>query len=406
MTAPSVRVDYGAGDISGPVNAVAYDPFVVGTYWVGAAHGGLWKSTDSGTAWTFLSGQWQSQQTSSIAINPVNPNVVYVGTGDFPGGGTGGFGIMKTVDGGTTWNVVGQAQFGTYSVSKVWLTRNAQHRLRRHRPRLGSGRPTDAGPGMALYRQREHLVTRDPRPCGLDGPGIQRAYGYQRPLLLRGGRRRGRADLALRRPGATWSPLPAPFNGVNQVTGVDIAASPTDPLSLYAVSGTDMKVYQSGDNGQTWKDITTGFPSDGPTTGDNLDWSQAGSDAALTVSTRQDTTGTPRDVLYVGLLDLANTPDSGTTWRSIGSTFTNNAELHNGQHSLAVNPSNPNELLAGNDGGVYLVSSNPGSTTVNVKSLNDLLGVADSIPRTFTPRTRRRRAACGRTPRAWLPAIS
>src|SRR5262249_37751824 len=52
------RIYYGTQALNGRVNAVAYDPIVPNTYYLGAAGGGLWKTTDGGNSWTPLSDNW------------------------------------------------------------------------------------------------------------------------------------------------------------------------------------------------------------------------------------------------------------------------------------------------------------------------------------------------------------
>ncbi len=66
-----------------------------------------------------------------------------------------------------------------------------------------------------------------------------------------------------------------------------------------------------------------------------------------------------QDVLYVGLIDLVASFDGGHNWTSVGHTYEDNAYTHSDQHAIAVNPSNPNELLVGNDGGIYKLQVEP-----------------------------------------------
>src|SRR5262249_4373515 len=90
------QIFYGIGPLSGRVNAAAFAPGNPGTYYVGAASGGVWKTTDRGVTWTPLSNDWPFLHVSSIAIDPTDSNIVYVGTGDFDGDTGHSFGIMKS----------------------------------------------------------------------------------------------------------------------------------------------------------------------------------------------------------------------------------------------------------------------------------------------------------------------
>jgi hypothetical protein len=67
------------------VNAVAYDPINENVYYMGAPQGGVWKTTDGGLTWQPLTDYWQFLQVACIAVHPTNPNILYVGTGDFQG---------------------------------------------------------------------------------------------------------------------------------------------------------------------------------------------------------------------------------------------------------------------------------------------------------------------------------
>ncbi len=69
----------------------------------------LYRSRDSGATWQSigagLPGDTQSQETyaQSLALDPVNPDIIYVGTGGFVGGG---HGVYKSSDGGNTWTAM------------------------------------------------------------------------------------------------------------------------------------------------------------------------------------------------------------------------------------------------------------------------------------------------------------
>jgi hypothetical protein len=111
-------VHTGASPVSGRVNAVAFDTRRPGTWYFGAAMGGVWKTTNFGDTWTPLSDQWKFLPVSSIAIDPTNPNTIYAGTGDVPQPSY-AMGVMKSSDGGSTWSAAGPGQLGSATISKV-----------------------------------------------------------------------------------------------------------------------------------------------------------------------------------------------------------------------------------------------------------------------------------------------
>ena len=91
----------------GRVNVVAVDPNNANTYYVGAPAGGIWKSTDAGNTWNPLSDYLPQIGVSGIAIDPNNSNIIYIATGDDDALDTYSIGVMKSTDGGVTWNTTG-----------------------------------------------------------------------------------------------------------------------------------------------------------------------------------------------------------------------------------------------------------------------------------------------------------
>ena len=109
----------GPNNIGGRSLCVAVHPVDTGTIFMGAASGGLWRSTTGGigaTAWTMINTGYPSLAVSHIAIDSANPNVMFIGTGENYGyqfsqngldvrvtRGMYGIGILKTTNGGNTW---------------------------------------------------------------------------------------------------------------------------------------------------------------------------------------------------------------------------------------------------------------------------------------------------------------
>jgi len=203
----------------GPVNgagrcvAIAPHPTQEGTVLVGAAGGGVWRTTDGGQTWTPLTDGVPDLAVGAIAYAPSDPNVVYVGTGE---GGWGidfiaGIGLLRSEDGGETWilpDEVVARQFFRISVD-----------------------PED--PDTVLAATNEGLLR------STDG-------------------------------GATWTaPIPARWSGGDsrELAVTDVVRSPTDPDLVYAAlwcygpcpAGTG-RVMRSTDRGLTWEQASTGLP--------------------------------------------------------------------------------------------------------------------------------------------------
>ncbi|MCZ7555212.1 MAG: T9SS type A sorting domain-containing protein [Bacteroidia bacterium] len=117
-----VRSDYrwinrGPFTIGGRIMTIAVNPSNPRTIFIGAADGGIWRTFDEGGTWHPVSDDLPTQAMGSIVIDPLDTNVVYAGTGQasftqrsFDGGG-----MFKSTDGGSTWHEIGAGTLPPYS---------------------------------------------------------------------------------------------------------------------------------------------------------------------------------------------------------------------------------------------------------------------------------------------------
>ncbi|MBL4703632.1 MAG: PKD domain-containing protein [Flavobacteriales bacterium] len=92
---------------TGRVNCVVEDPNNSNILYVGTPAGGIWKSTDAGTTWVPLGDELSVIGVSGITVDPSNSNIIYLCTGDSDGGDVYSIGLMKSTDGGASWNSIG-----------------------------------------------------------------------------------------------------------------------------------------------------------------------------------------------------------------------------------------------------------------------------------------------------------
>jgi photosystem II stability/assembly factor-like uncharacterized protein len=380
---------YGPSPVAGRVNGIAIDPKTPGTYYVAAAGGGVWKTTDGGVNWsslTDLDPQWKYQQASSVALDPNNPTTIYAATGDSFYFGSFqpnfiGNGILKSTDGGATWAILDTSAFGTLAISHIAVDPDAPNIVTASTGNL-RGSPTGY-----LYRSTDAGATwsqaLDQAGCWTDiAIGAKNPTSGQRYYYASGFKAPGASGAGLlyrsSDQGASWLRLQAPVTSANQ-QGIDVCCSPVNVQTVYLLSGGDKRVYKSTDAGVTWTTISAGMPGGDGSSANPYNWTQSWYDYAIACSRTPTTSGTA-DVLYVSLIDVVASPNGGSTWYTVGGpTYSAQAVTHNDQHAIAIDPAHPGHVLIGNDGGIYNVNFKPGglfkSPTWSVRSLNKTLGI-------------------------------
>ncbi|MCA1595991.1 MAG: glycoside hydrolase, partial [Chloroflexi bacterium] len=368
------RQYFGQGAINGRANTVTFDPAHPGTYYLGSAGGGLWRTTDRGKNWSPLTDQWPFLQVSSIAVAP-GGTTLYVGTGDFPYPAPGySQGLLCSTDAGNTWRPMGPAELQHFAISKVLLDPDNPSIMTvsagRGRDRWGNiWRSMDAGKHWKAVVQRPAAWC--DVECGAPGKGGQRRYyavGYDAAGM--------RIVMRSTDRGATWSQVYS-AGPVTRPSLAALAVSPTDPLRAYVLLGGIQRVLSTRDGGAHWANITGNLPAE-------YNWSQDWYDLWLNASSRKDESGASHDVLYAGLIDAEQSLKPGV-WRSIGRSYTPESLTHNDQQNSAVDPSDPNHLLVASDGGAYDLRYQPADDTWKWASLNERLGITQFYKSAFHP---------------------
>jgi len=210
---------------NGRVNSIAVDPTNASTLYLGSAGGGVWRSDDGGSTWRPLTDQQISLGIGSshaIAVDPNHPNTVYAGTSNFallaqsqprPFDLSQSKGILKSIDGGASWVV------------------------------LGSGLPSgNTGNALATFSNTDiNTIIVDPA----DSNRIYVAAGRSVP----GGLYRSLDG------GSIWTAAPS-GSGFAESLALD-TSSPLATRVLYAgLNGAG--VLKSGDGGQTWVRVLSG----------------------------------------------------------------------------------------------------------------------------------------------------
>jgi photosystem II stability/assembly factor-like uncharacterized protein len=315
-----------------------------GLFYMGAVDGGIWRSTNFGSSWVNISdGTLPSSSDSigAIAVAPSNANIIYAGTGesDIRGDVITGDGVYASTDAGKTWHYAGLRD--THTISGIAIDPHnpqivyvsSMGHVFTSNPDRGVFKTTDGGRTWrkVLYVDADtgavNLVM-DPR----DGNTLYAAMwqAYRTPWKLSSGGP-GSALFKSTDAGGHWTKIssnPGFATGTLGKIGVAVAAS--SPKTVYAiVQAKDGGVFRSTDGGASWTRVN-----------DNWALRQR---AFYYMAIFADPTN--QNVVYC--------PNVDALWvsRDGGKVFTKLHTPHGDNHIVWVDPSNPQVLLEGNDGG-------------------------------------------------------
>jgi photosystem II stability/assembly factor-like uncharacterized protein len=329
----------GPANMGGRIDDIAVVESNTNTFYVGAATGGVWKTTNNGTTFEPLFDEQGSTSIGDIAIAPNDPNIVWVGTGE-PNNrqsSSWGDGIYRSLDGGKTWKNMGLSD--SRHIGRVVIDPH--------------------NPDIVYVAVVGHLW----------GPNKERGL-YK---TTDGGK--------------TWNNVLF----INDDTGViDVAMDPQSPMTLYAAAyqrrrtafgfnggGPGSAIYKTVDGGATWKKLTVDLP-EGPTGRIGIDIYRSNPNIVYAIIEnakggvfRSEDRGEhwrkmsdvdSRPMYYSQIrVDPNNdqriwqpaapmyvSDDGGKTWATniVG-------RIHGDFHALWIDPKDSNHMLTGSDGGIH-----------------------------------------------------
>jgi len=326
---------------SGRIADLAVDPTDHATYYVATASGGVWKTINGGTTFEPIFDQQGSYSTGVVELDPGNPHIVWVGSGENNGQRALGYGdgIYKSVDGGGSWKKVGLEN--SEHIGKILI------------------HPDD---GDVVY------------------------VAAQGPNWSSGG---DRGLYKTTDGGESWTQI----LDISEHTGVnEVHMDPRDPDVLYATAwqrrrhvwtwisgGPESALYKSTDAGETWEKVTRGLP-EGDVGRIGLCVSPADPDYVYAMVEASDDEGgffrsTDRGGSFEKMNDYHTSGNyyveifcdrfdrdrivSMDTWAMVtddgGESWSRFGELskHVDNHALWQDPADPDHYLNGNDGGIY-----------------------------------------------------
>ncbi|NCA86354.1 MAG: PKD domain-containing protein [Clostridia bacterium] len=312
----------------GRINALGFHPTDPQTIYIGAPAGGFWISSDYGASWHTTTDQLPSLGVSSIAIDYDDPMIIYIGTGDRDAGDAAGIGVLKSFDGGETWelynNGMGNATVGRLLIHPedpfvIWAATNN-----------GIFKTTDGGQSWQNKKGGNFkdivMKTDDAEVLFATAGG-----GFYRTT----------------NGGENWEQINSGLPGGSR--GV-IAVTPANPQLVYFLlaTGDSFKgLYRSTDAGLNFS-VRSTSPN-------IMSWGCYGGDggqAWYDLDVAADPVNP--EVLFAGGVNCFKSPDGGTSWE-ISSHWWGDCgvpSVHADLHVLEYNPAD-GRLYAGNDGGIY-----------------------------------------------------
>ena len=310
----------------GRIDCFAFHPTDTNTIWAGSPTGGLWKSTDYGQTWSTNTDGLNSLGVSDVEYDPNNANIMYMATGDRDSGDTPCIGLLKSTDGGDTWNPSGLT--GINRLRKI-IVNPATSSTLLVASSTGVQRSTNSG-GIWTNTQAGNFYDIAFKP---GDPSVVYAATTNAFYKSTDG-------------GATFNPIGITFN-TGGVSNIAIGVSPANGAYVYIAcyasssSGGLEGLYLSTNSGASFN-----FVTNSPYMGFQgwYDWCMAVS---------------PTDIneVYIGAVSLRKTTDGGTTWDDPSTSVAGN--IHVDIHALDYQPGN-NRLYCGNDGGINRYMNAPG----------------------------------------------
>ena len=323
------------------IDVVTKDPRII---YIGAAGGGIWKSTTGGTLFKSIFDKY-NQSVGAIAIDQSNPDIIWCGTGESNMRNTVsiGSGLYKSTDAGENWTKIGLDS--SEHISRIAIN----------------------------PKNHDEVFVAGPGPLWSDS--------------------KSRGLYKTTDGGKTWNNILY----INEKTGcAEVLINPENPQIIYATTwefrrkpysfssgGKGSAVYKSIDGGKTWNKLTQGLPTTefgrvalalAPSKPDNLFAIVEAKKTSLYLSTDAGATWTeqgsnvnvegrpfyfsviavdPTDPMrvYRPAWSLSISEDGGKSFKDGGYQ---GGWVHSDMHALWINPNNPSHLLLGTDGGVYM----------------------------------------------------
>jgi photosystem II stability/assembly factor-like uncharacterized protein len=355
----------------GRTNCIAFHPTNANTFWVGTPAGGLWKTTNGGSTWSTNTDNLPVLGVSDIAIDYTNPSIMYIATGDgdfgslsalngSSWGDTKSIGILKSTDGGNTWNPTGMNWDVMSSKLIRRLVMNPVYPQELLAATSDGIYQTLNGGASWNQVQAGHFIDLEFKP---NNPDTAYAATYSPS---------GNAQIfRTTNYGQSWTSV-ASLSGVQRI---NLAVSPNWPALVDALcsntSGGLAGLWFSGNSGASFSQYFTG------TSSNNLlhnSYNASGSGGQGHYDLAYAVNPSNSSDIWLGGINTWNSTDDGSNW-SIKTMWNNHPSInpngvptvHADKHFIAFHPLQPSTMFECNDGGLYK-TNNGGTSWVDLSN--------------------------------------
>ena len=326
---------------SGRIADFAVNPKNPKEYYVGVASGNVWKTTNNGTTWNPVFDNYGAYSIGDVELDPNNPNVVWVGTGENNHQRALGYGdgIYKSVDGGKSFKNMGlkeSRQIGGIVIDPrnpdvVFVA--AEGSAWGQGGERGLYKTTDGGETWKKVLDISENTGVNNVKMDPSNPDIMYATSEQRrrTSFTKIGGGPESAVYKSTDGGENWRKITKGLPGVD-LGGMGIDVSPVDPNVVYLiVEAAENKsgFYRSADKGESWEKM---------------------SDYASSGQYYNEIYCDPKNVDKVYSVETVSsvTTDGGKTWSRISTRG-----RHVDDHALWIDPADTGHYMIGGDGGIY-----------------------------------------------------
>lgn len=325
----------------GRISCSAFHPSNTNIYWVGVAAGGLWATTNNGSTWSCLTDNNSVLAVSDIVIpsDYATSNTIYIATGDKDHWDNRSIGVLKSINGGSTWNPTG--------ISYTLASGNMVNRLLLD---PNNNQIIIAATSGGVYKTTNGGTTWNTLLTATNFIDMEYKPGVFNTLY---GCTSNGSIYVSSNAGATWTQALSDGSAYR----IELAVSPNQPTWVYAIAANSAsglyKVYKSTNSGTSYLQVfagTTlnllGWNSDGGDTG-----GQGWYDLCLAVSP------TNANILLSGGVNTWRSTTGGTSWTIANHWWGDGVPaVHADKHSLSFRPNG--DLFEANDGGIYISPDN------------------------------------------------